>query len=162
MPRRPGPFSRRAALAALLTVTTLAALAAPVAAQLQAGECPVPPGLGATLLFPYFEVDLSDPNGVNTVLSVNNGVSVPTLTRLVVWTDWGVPTLAFDIYLEAFDVQTLSVRSLFDGSVPSTGAGQDLSAFEFCNTFPPDHTNPILTSQEVGQLRADHTGVVGP
>ena len=39
------------------------------------------------------------------------------------WTDWGIPTMAFDIYLKGFDVQTINVRSLLDGLVPVTGVG---------------------------------------
>ena len=135
---------------------------APTWAQPPAGDCPVPAGLGATLLFPYFEVDLNDANGTTTVLSINNGTAAPTLTRVVLWTDWGIATMAFDVYLVPFDVQTVNVRSLLDGTVPSTGAGEDLSGFDFCDAFPPDHANPILTSDEIGQLRADHTGTVGP
>ena len=39
---------------------------------------------------------------------------------MVRWTDWGVPTLAFDIYLTGYDVQTLNLRDLFAGNLPMT------------------------------------------
>ena len=135
--------------------------AAPVAAQ-PAGECVVGPGLGATLLIPYFELDLSDPLGVNTLFAVNNGLSVSTLARVVFWTDWGVPTLAFDLFLTGFDVQTINVRSIFDGALPSTGDGFDLSGFPGCDLAPPQHANPVLSVSELAQLVADHTGTASP
>ncbi len=137
-------------------------LAVPAGAQSSLGDCVVGPGLAATLLIPYFEVDLANPAGLTTLVSINNGVSDPVLARVVLWTDWGVPTLAFDVYLPGHDVQTINVRQLFDGTVPSTGEGADLSAFEFCDLAPPDHVNPILTIDQRDQMAADHTGQLGP
>jgi hypothetical protein len=124
-------------------------------------DCLVGQGLGSTLLVPYFEVDLDDPDGVTTLISVNNGYSNPTLTHLVMWTDWGVPTAAFDIYLEGFDVQSINVRSLFNGVVPVTGVGADLSLFQYCDTRPPHYPTPALTPGEIAQLRTAHTGQSG-
>lgn len=125
-------------------------------------ECLVGPGLASTLLIPYFEVDLSDPNGATTLFAVNNGLASDVLTRVVFWTDWGVPTLAFDVYLLGFDVQTVNVRSVFEGNIPSTGDGVDLSDFDFCGAFPPDHANPVLDAGDRAQLVADHTGSPSP
>lgn len=127
----------------------------------RAGVCQIGPSLASTLLVPYFEVDLSDPIGRTTLISVNNGLSDPTLTRLVMWTDWGIPTMAFDIYLEGFDVQTINIRSLFSGLVPTTGVGADLSGFPFCDTLPPTYTNPALTAGQIEQLKTAHTGEPG-
>ncbi len=137
-------------------------LTVPAGAQPLLGDCVIGPGLAATLLFPYFEVDLADPAGRTTLLSINNGVSGPVLARVVLWTDWGVPTLAFDVYLPGFDVQTISVRQLFEGTIPSTGEDADLSAFELCDMFPPDHLNPVLSVDQRDQMIADHTGQEGP
>ena len=117
-------------LALSLALTALL-VAAPAGAQSTLGDCMIGPALGSTLLVPYFEVDLDDPNGVTTILSINNGRNDPALVRVVLWTDWGVPTLAFDVYLLGFDVQPINVRTIFAGNVPSTGEGADLSGFEF-------------------------------
>ena len=86
-----------------------------------AGSCRVANQPAATLLVPYFEVDLNDPDGATTLFSVNNASAKPALARMVLWTDWGVPTLAFDIYLTGYDVQTLNLRDLFTGTLPRTG-----------------------------------------
>ncbi len=124
--------------------------------------CYVGPGLAATLLFPYFEVDLGDPLGVGTLLSINNGGGGGDLVRLVAWTDWGIPTLAFDIYLKPFDVETINVGDLFNGNIPSTGGGADLSSFSGCDVHPPSHNNPSLSLNDQAQLKADHVGLEGP
>ncbi|MEM6795658.1 MAG: hypothetical protein AAF725_16905 [Acidobacteriota bacterium] len=147
-------------LAAFLTLT-LAALPGTASAQ-SPSDCLVGPSTAATLLFPYFEVDLSNVDGITTLLSINSGVSGSSLSRVVVWTDRGIPVLAFDIFLSAFDVQTINLRSVLEGNIPSTGAGEDLSSFGFCGLFPPNHINPVLEPAEISQLRADLTGVQGP
>jgi hypothetical protein len=97
--------------------------AAPLWAGDMAGNCRLGNQPSATLLVPYFEVDLGNPSGRNTLISVNNSAPSPVLTRMVLWTDWGIPTFAFDIYLTGYDVQTLSLRDVFAGSLPTTGPG---------------------------------------
>ncbi len=136
--------------------------AAPALAQPPAGDCLIGPGLGATLLFPYFELDLANPLNVTTLVAITNGYGSPTLTRVVLWTDWGVPTIAFDVYLDPFAVQTINLRDVFNGNIPSTGVGGDFSSFAWCGTYPPSHANPALTVNQRDQLAADHTGVDGP
>ncbi|MCU0305602.1 MAG: hypothetical protein MUC56_16225 [Thermoanaerobaculales bacterium] len=156
-------FPSTTAVAAETAVAAVAAVAEPPAPTKAgwAGVCQIGPGLASTLLVPYFEVDLTSPIGLTTLISVNSGLSGRSLARLVVWTDWGVPTLAFDIFLEPFDVQTINVRSLFLGEVPATGVGVDLSAFPFCESLPPTYANPALTAGQVEQLRTAHTGQPG-
>ena len=41
----------------------------------------------ATLLLPYFEVDLANPDGVTTLFSVNNASAAPQLAHVTFWTD---------------------------------------------------------------------------
>lgn len=126
-------------------------------------QCLVGPSGGSSLLFPYFEVDLEDPDGVNTLLAIgNSSVATPRMVRVVLWTDWASPTVAFDVYLASLDLQTISVRDILNGAIPSTGAGVNLSAFAGCVSEPPSHANPALSSSQIAQLRADHTGVDGP
>src|SRR6187549_255511 len=80
----------------------------------------------ATLLLPYFEVDLANENGVNTLFSINNASATAILAHVVLWTDLSVPTFDFNIYLTGYDVQTISIRDIFHGIVPRTASdGQD-------------------------------------
>ena len=73
---------------------------------------------GATLLLPYFEIDLDDPTGTTTQFSIHNARSLGTLTQVVLWTDLAVPTFAFNVYLTGFDVQVINLRDIFEGRLP--------------------------------------------
>ena len=57
----------------------------------------------ATLLLPYFEVDLGNVNGVNTLLSINNASAAAVLVHVVVYADLSVPTANFNLYLTGYD-----------------------------------------------------------
>ncbi|HYX23827.1 MAG TPA: hypothetical protein VFC23_06720, partial [Thermoanaerobaculia bacterium] len=83
----------------------------------------------ATLLLPYFEVDLNNPNGLTTLFSVNNASATAVLAHVVVYSDLSVPVLDFNIYLTGYDVQTINLRDiLINGILPQTAsAGQDPS-----------------------------------
>jgi len=103
----------------------LLALAAPFAAR-GADPCSIDERPAATLLLPYFEVDPANPAGLTTLFSINNASAVAVLANVVVWTDFGVPTLGFQVYLTGYDVQTINLRDVFRGNLPGTATdGQD-------------------------------------
>jgi hypothetical protein len=68
----------------------------------------------ATLLVPYFEVDLASPHGkgVNTLLTVTNVSNLEQAAHVTLWTDWGFPVLDFNVYLTGYDVQSLSLYDI--------------------------------------------------
>ncbi len=87
---------------------------------------------GATLLLPYFEVDLGNPTGMDTIFSIDNmgtaGGSGATaiLAHVAIWSDLGVPVFNFNVYLTGYDVQRIDMRSVLNGTLPrSASAGQD-------------------------------------
>jgi hypothetical protein len=99
---------------------------------------------GSTLLVPYFEVDLSNPNGRNTIFtidkggrldsitvnggppSLNNNVATAVLAHVTIWSDLGVPVFNFNVYLTGYDVETVNMRNVLAGTLPRTAsAGQD-------------------------------------
>ena len=106
----------------------------------------------ATLLVPYFEVDLNSPTGRSTVVSVRATSGTAGLTHVTLWTDQGVPVFGFNLYLTGYDVQTFDVRDVLNGALPATASdGQD----------PQDtisHQGPI--SQDINF--ASCTGVLPP
>lgn len=143
-------------------VTALCALAPGIAvAGPLAGSCLVDKMPSATLLYPYFEVDLDDPNGRSTLISVNNSSAEPTLAKVVVWTDCHLPILSFDVYLGANDVSTINLRNvLVGGNLVSTSPDADgQQAFPSC-TSPL--TNPTLDAAAVADLQAKLTGQPSP
>ena len=96
--------------------------------QASAVICTIDDVPAATLLLPYFEVDVDNPiNGINTLFSINNASATAVLAHVVVWSDLSVPVLDFNIYLTGYDVQTISLRDIIvNGVLPRTAsAGQD-------------------------------------
>jgi hypothetical protein len=81
----------------------------------------------ATLLLPYFEVDLNHPNGLTTLFSINNASATAILAHVVIWTDLAVPIFDFNVYLTGYDVQTVNLRDIVVyGRLPQTASrGQD-------------------------------------
>lgn len=81
---------------------------------------------GATLLLPFFEVDLANPAGRTTRFSINNGSPSAHVAHVTIWSDLAVPVLAFDVYLTGYDTQSIDMRDVLNGSLPQTAsAGQD-------------------------------------
>ncbi len=112
---------RRATLA--LVIVALAAAGPPAAAEMCAFDV-VP---AATLLLPYFEVDLdADPNaGVNTFFAIHNALPTPTIAHVALWTDWSQPVLDFDIFLTGYDAETVDLYDvLVNGNLPVTADEQ--------------------------------------
>jgi hypothetical protein len=100
--------------------------AAPVA-RAEIGTPDVVPA--ATLLLPYFEVDLSNPAGLTTLLSINNASDEMVLAQVNVWSEWFVPIIGFTVYLTGYDVQTINLRDVIvNGDLPNTGPTNTLSS----------------------------------
>src|SRR5262245_37716942 len=97
---RLGPLAARAGAAILL----LWWLGANAAGAIQCGVGGRP---GSTLLYPYFELDPTRPDGLTTLLSIGNDSPTATLTRFVFWTQWATPGYVFDLLLEPFEVRTI-------------------------------------------------------
>ena len=170
--KRPGVFRPASGwiVAKLLGAALLLTLA--LTPSLSAVRCDTDPVPAATLLVPYFQVDLDHPNGRTTLFSITNTEVQPVLANVVLWTDWAVPTLQFEVYLAGNDVQTLNLRDiLINGRLPATGAavsphgvlsGEPV-AFPGCNasTTPgeaPVYPVPALSASERARLQDFHTG----
>ena len=140
--------------------------AVPSSAGILEGNCRLADQPAATMLIPYFEVDLGDPAGQTTLFSVNNASAKSTLARVVLWTNWGVPSLAFDVYLTGYDVQTINLRDLFAGTLPQTGPDTSNSGslsetgtlFAGCGNTGSTGVSPQLGGTDMAWLRAAHTG----
>jgi hypothetical protein len=111
----------------------------------------ISPEPAATLLLPYFEVDIANPSGVNTTFSVNNAFSSAVLAHVTFWSDLSVPFFAFDLSLTGYDQETVDLRDfLVNGNLPP----QAVFAASGCTTGPPLH----LPSVFLASLQATATG----
>lgn len=130
----------------------------------------------ATLLFPYFEVDLDDPQGSTTVLTWRNTSATAILGHVTVYTDLGIPAISFNTYLTGFDVVTLDLRAMLtQGILPVTaGAGQDPTDtispqgpvsqdinFASCGNEHP-YATPVLFASTIADLQQQLTGGPSP
>jgi hypothetical protein len=144
-------------------VLLIASLFATVPAR--AVICTIDEVPAATLLLPYFEVDVANQWRVNTLFSINNASATAILAHVVVWSDLSVPVLDFNVYLTGYDVQTISMYDVLNGRLPQTASdGQDPSDtispqgafsqdinFSSCNGFLPPPPN--LRADFVDHLR---------
>src|SRR5436190_2143519 len=150
-----------------LALAVFGLLAAGRGAQAVIGTVDAVPA--ATLLLPYFEVDLTNADGVNTLFSINNASATAILAHVTLWTDLSVPTFDFNIYLTGYDVQTVSVRDIFHGIVPRTASvgqdpgdtispkgnfSQDINFASCTGQLPP----PVAPASFQAHLAAAHTG----
>lgn len=79
----------------------------------------------ATLLLPYFEVEVGKPadQAANTIFTVVNTSRAPQIVRITIWTDYGYPTLWFNVFLTGYDAQSFSMYDILaTGLTPKTTA----------------------------------------
>jgi len=121
-PRRPDLL--RGTLPLLLAALPVLALPPGTASATVCHPAAVP---AATLLLPYFEVDLDNPNGLTTLFSLNNASATAILAHVALWSDLAVPIFNFNVYLTGYDVQTVNLRDVVVyGRLPQTASlGQD-------------------------------------
>jgi hypothetical protein len=104
-------------------------------------SCDVKVGPAATLLLPYFEVDVFGNSGRTTLLTITNISRYPQIAHVTLWTDFAYPVLTFNLFLTGYDVQAIN---LADVLVRGTIA-------------PPGGTSPAITpgslSATSGNLR---------
>ena len=159
------PAILRRPLAGLL----LALGAAPALAAIGANDN-VP---AATLLLPYFEVDLADPNGPQTRFTLNNADAAPVMAHVVMWSNVGIPTYSFDLYLGGRDSVEVDLRLLFEGVVPATGPGlhaagplsdaqAPLCANQAAGDFHPGFPAQRIPAASLNHLQRAHRGLSSP
>ena len=104
-----------------LTLALLAIACLTAGSTAMAELCTADPVPAATLLLPYFEVDLQDPNGITTLFSVTNASASAAVFHVVLWSDLSVPVLDFDVYLTGYDTQVINLRDIIvNGVFPRT------------------------------------------
>ena len=79
----------------------------------------------ATLLLPYFEVDVTAPitTATTTLFTVTNVSRLPQIAHVTLWTDWSFPVLDFNLFLTGYDVQAINLYDIIVRGViaPTTG-----------------------------------------
>ena len=105
----------------------------------------------ATLLLPYFEVDLESPAGTGetTIFTLTNTTNLPQAVQVTLWTDYDYPVLSFNLFLTGYDVQSINLFDVIRRGLiaPDDGTGFDVSnvgelSGDFMNDVP--YENPVL------------------
>lgn len=124
----------------------------------------------ATLLLPYFEVDLNNQNGRQTAIRVTNTSATAILQNVTLWSDLGVPTFNFNVYQAGYTSTDIDLRLIFKGILPITASvgqdpmdtispqgplSQDINFASCTGTLPYAGLLPAAT---ITALRNAHTG----
>ncbi|HEX2834321.1 MAG TPA: hypothetical protein VHW00_15030 [Thermoanaerobaculia bacterium] len=118
----------RVALLLVCLILTLPLLASPT--RNNDDSCDIALLPAATLLLPYFEVNLENPSGPTTLFTVTNASAQEQIAHVTLWTDYGYPVIDFNIYLTGYDVQSIDLFDVIVRGViaPDLGTGTDISA----------------------------------
>ena len=119
-------------------------------------SCDVKVAPAATLLLPYFEVDLSDLSAQTTLFSVTNVSRYPQIAHVTLWTDYAYPVMTFNLFLGGYAVQSINLADVLirNTIASSTGitpgsiwpaANPNLRASIDCATIPGTVPATIMT-----------------
>jgi len=138
----------------LLLVATSAFGASPTSNN-NDDTCDVRVGPAATLLLPYFEVDLSPTTaGQTTLFTITNVTRYPQIAHVTLWTDWAFPVMTFNIFLTGYDVQGINLADvLIRGLVgPPSGTSSATTAGSLSTSSNPNHRSPLDCSNVPGNV----------
>jgi len=86
-------------------------------------SCDISVAPAATLLLPYFEVDLDNPAGETTLFTITNTSNFDQIAHVTLWTDYTFPVIDFNIYLTGYDVQSINLYDVIARGVIAQTAG---------------------------------------
>jgi hypothetical protein len=106
-----------ALLSALVTISASAGVADNDA------TCDIKVGPAATLLLPYFEVDLEKTGEQTTLFTITNVSRYSQIAHVTLWTDWSFPVLTFNIFLVGYDVQSINLKDILVNGIVASAVG---------------------------------------
>jgi hypothetical protein len=86
-------------------------------------SCDIKVGPAATLLLPYFEVDVSGTTGQTTLFTITNVSRYPQIAHVALWTDYAYPVMTFNLFLGAYDVQAINLADILIRNTIAATAG---------------------------------------
>jgi hypothetical protein len=87
-------------------------------------SCDIAVAPAATLLLPYFEVNLDDPHGVTTIFTVTNVSPDNRIARVTLWSDLAYPAITFNLSLVGYAVQSIDLYEVIGRGVLPASCGQ--------------------------------------
>ncbi|HUJ12783.1 MAG TPA: hypothetical protein VL284_03250 [Thermoanaerobaculia bacterium] len=88
-------------------------------------SCDIGNAPAATLLLPYFDVDIKSPQTTarTTLFTITNVSAEPQIAHVVIWTDWSFPVMDFNIFLTGYDVQAINLYDILERGVIAPTSG---------------------------------------
>jgi len=119
----------------------------------------------ATLLLPYFEVDVHSPVGLTTIFTITNVTQQPQVARVTLWTDRSYPVYTFNVFLTGYDVQSINLRDIIAiGRLAPRGAAEldpgDRSEENDANPFVDASSCVALPYNIAASILADVRGAL--
>ncbi len=113
-------------------------------------SCDIGVAPAATLLLPYFEVDIDSAAGTGetTLFTITNVSQLPQVAHVTLWTDWSYPVIDFNIYLTGYDVQSINLYDIIVRGelAPDAGTGSGISPVGALSgtSATLEYDNPLL------------------
>ncbi|MGZ8832266.1 MAG: hypothetical protein ACXW19_03580 [Thermoanaerobaculia bacterium] len=108
-------------------------------------SCDIGVAPAATLLLPYFEVDLGTAGtGRTTVFSVTNVSPYAQVAHVVLYTDWSFPVLDFNLFLTGYDVQPINLYDVIARGIIGATTGTSTSSPNAASSTTGTVPNRIL------------------
>jgi hypothetical protein len=113
-------MTRRIAFALFAVLITISASAGTLDND---STCDIKIGPAATLLLPYFEVDLTATGEQTTLFTITNVSRYSQIAHVTLWTDWAFPVLNFNIFLAGYDVESINLKDILVRGIVASPAG---------------------------------------
>jgi hypothetical protein len=151
-------------LSFLLLLIAASAFAASPSTVNNDDSCDVTVGPAATLLLPYFEVDVSGNRTQDTLFTITNVTRLPQIAHVTVWTDWSFPVFTFNIYLTGYDVQGILINQILSGGViaQNNGTGPTTSQSPLGSLSAGFTANPNFAGRGAAINCANQPGLLNP
>ena len=109
----------------------------------------------ATLLLPYFEVDVNAPQttAATTAFTITNVTPMPQIAYMTIWTDWGFPVLSVNIFLTGYDQQRIDLYDVLARKFVGTNGYAGNQVEPGSRSYAND-ANPHFLPQAAGDCAA--------
>src|SRR4051812_13437672 len=138
-------------LLAFALFTFLITLSASAGVRDNDDTCDIIIAPAATLLLPYFEIDLDNNAGQTTLFTITNVSRYSQIAHVTLWTDFGVPVLDFNIFLTGYEVQAINLKEILTTGTVASSKG----------TGPTAAQSPLGTLGSAPSLTAPANGGPG-
>jgi hypothetical protein len=108
---------------ALALLTLLVTISASAGVPDNDATCDIKVAPAATLLLPYFEIDLQTGSEQTTLFTITNVSRYSQIAHVTLWTDWSFPVLTFNIFLAGYDVQSINLKQILVSGIVASPAG---------------------------------------